>query len=136
MAGAGCFSHIQDQSGLVSILVQPLGIFFWGFSNGYGSKNRYHNGTLVSGNMEQNLRSPSCLILSHTQITYGGWFPVTTIWGVHHLEDVTFMNLAMALEPGSRITDGCARLFVKPNKCEPLSTAFMLEGLVVEWILR
>ena len=26
------------------------------------------NGTLVSGNMDQNLRNPSCLILSHTHI--------------------------------------------------------------------
>ena len=35
---------------------------------GCGSKNRYQNGTLVSGNMDQNLRKPSCLILSHTQV--------------------------------------------------------------------
>ena len=35
---------------------------------GCGSKNRYQNGTLVSGNMDQNLRSPSCLILSHTHM--------------------------------------------------------------------
>ena len=31
-------------------------------------KKRYQNGTLVSGNMDQNLRNPSCLILSHTRI--------------------------------------------------------------------
>ena len=36
---------------------------------------------LVSGNMDQNLRNPSCLILSHTQISkpllidMGGLFP-------------------------------------------------------------
>ena len=36
--------------------------------HGCGSKNRYQNETLVSGNMDQNLRNPSCLILSHTQI--------------------------------------------------------------------
>ena len=36
--------------------------------NGCGSKNRYQNGTLVSGNMDQNLRNPSCLILSHIQM--------------------------------------------------------------------
>ena len=35
---------------------------------GCGSKNRYQNGTLVSGNMDQNLRNPSCLILSHTHV--------------------------------------------------------------------
>ena len=33
-----------------------------------GSRNRYQNGTLVSGNMNQNLRNPSCLILSHTNV--------------------------------------------------------------------
>ena len=31
-------------------------------------KKRYQTGTLVSGNMDQNLRNPSCLILSHTHI--------------------------------------------------------------------
>ena len=36
--------------------------------NGCGSKNRYQNGTLVSGNMDQHLRNPCCLILSHTQM--------------------------------------------------------------------
>ena len=35
---------------------------------GCGSKNRYQNGTLVSRNMDQNLRNPSCLILSHTHV--------------------------------------------------------------------
>ena len=39
------------------------------FSFGCGSKNRYHNGTLVSGNMDQNLRNSSCLILSHNPFT-------------------------------------------------------------------
>ena len=34
---------------------------------GCGSKKRYQNGTLVSGNMDQNPRNPSCLILSHSQ---------------------------------------------------------------------
>ena len=38
--------------------------------NGCGSKNRYQNGSLVSGNMGQNLRNPSCLILSHTQMGF------------------------------------------------------------------
>ena len=32
---------------------------------GCGSKNRYQNGTLVSGNMDQTLSNPPCLILSH-----------------------------------------------------------------------
>ena len=31
-------------------------------------KTDTQNGTLVSGNMDQNLRNPSCLILSHTQM--------------------------------------------------------------------
>ena len=35
-----------------------------------GSKNQYQNGTLVSGNMDQNLRNPSCLILSHTHLNH------------------------------------------------------------------
>ena len=39
----------------------------WG-TCGRGSKNRYQNGTLVSGNMDQNLRNPSCFILSHTHV--------------------------------------------------------------------
>ena len=34
---------------------------------GCGSKNRYQNGTLVSGNMDQNLPNPFCLILSHRE---------------------------------------------------------------------
>ena len=32
---------------------------------GCGSKNRHQNGTLVSGNMDQNLRNHACLILSY-----------------------------------------------------------------------
>ena len=39
------------------------------YPDGCGSKNRYQNGTLVIGNMGQNLRNPSCLILSHTQVS-------------------------------------------------------------------
>ena len=35
---------------------------------GRGSKNRCQIGTLASGNMDQNLRNPPCLILSHTQL--------------------------------------------------------------------
>ena len=35
---------------------------------GCGSKNWYQNGTLVSGNMDQSLRNPSCFILSHTRL--------------------------------------------------------------------
>ena len=37
---------------------------------GCGSKIRYQNGTLVSGNMDQHLRNPSCLILSHTHMFF------------------------------------------------------------------
>ena len=33
---------------------------------GSGSKNRYQNGTRVSGDMDQNMRNPSCLPVSHT----------------------------------------------------------------------
>ena len=36
---------------------------------GCGSKNRYQTGTLASGNMHQNLRNPSSLILSHTHVS-------------------------------------------------------------------
>ena len=35
---------------------------------GCGSKNRYQDGTLVSGNMDQNLHNPSSLILSHAHM--------------------------------------------------------------------
>ena len=35
---------------------------------GWGSKTLSQTGTLVSGNMDQNLRNPSCLILSHTHV--------------------------------------------------------------------
>ena len=34
------------------------------------SKTEFQNGTLVSGNMDQNLRNPSCLILSHTHMAF------------------------------------------------------------------
>ena len=50
--------------------VQPLLKWLQLFkAYGCGSKNRNHNRTLVSGNMDQNLRNPSCLILSHTHIS-------------------------------------------------------------------
>ena len=38
-------------------------------SYGCGTKQRCQNGTLVSGNMDQNLRNPSGLILSHTHMS-------------------------------------------------------------------
>ena len=51
------------------VLIAPfLGWFKLEPTNGCGSKNRYQNGTLVSGNMDQNPHNPSCLILSHSQI--------------------------------------------------------------------
>ena len=37
-------------------------------SCGCGSKNRYQHGSLVSGNMDQNLRNPSCLIFCRTHV--------------------------------------------------------------------
>ena len=37
-------------------------------THGCGSRNRCQNGTLVSGNMDQNLRNPPCVILSHTHM--------------------------------------------------------------------
>ena len=43
---------------------------------GCGSKSRYQNGTLVSGNMDQNLCNLSCSILSHTQLAFD-WHQVT-----------------------------------------------------------
>ena len=53
----------------------PIHWFHFGvYTNGCGSKNRYQNGTLVSGNMDQNPRNPSCLFLSHSQMTSSGWF--------------------------------------------------------------
>ena len=45
-------------------------------SFGSGSKNRYQNGTLLSGNMDQNLRNPPCSILSHTHFTFPSPFPL------------------------------------------------------------
>ena len=41
----------------------PIGVEPW--PNGCGSKIGAPNGTLVSGNMDQNLRSPGGLILTH-----------------------------------------------------------------------
>ena len=46
---------------------------------GCGSKNRYQNGTLVSGNMDQNLRNSSCLIMSHTHIYHFGGEPAAPV---------------------------------------------------------
>ena len=58
----------------VSFLHAPCLSYFITFMSlinpvGCGSKNRYQNGTLVIGNVEQNLRNPSWLILSYTQFT-------------------------------------------------------------------
>ena len=39
-------------------------------THGCGSKIRYQNGTLSNGNMDQILRNPSCLILSHTHLSF------------------------------------------------------------------
>ena len=47
---------------------RPRSTYIYIYIHGCGSKNWYQNGTLVSGNMDQNLRNPSCLILSHTHI--------------------------------------------------------------------
>ena len=55
------FSHQIKQTTYIYIYVY---IYIYGC----GSKNRYQNGTLVSGNMDQNLRNPSCLILIHSHI--------------------------------------------------------------------
>ena len=41
---------------------------FLSYQSGYGSKHWYQNGTLVIGNMDQNLRSPSSLILTRSQV--------------------------------------------------------------------
>ena len=46
-----------------------------------GSKKRCQNGTLVSGNMDQNLRNPSCLILSHTQMAPDSVLPRNRLRG-------------------------------------------------------
>ena len=40
-------------------------------TNGCGSKIGAQNGTLVSGHMDQNLRSPGAVILTHIQIKHG-----------------------------------------------------------------
>ena len=37
-------------------------------THGSGSKNRYQNGTLLSGKMDQHLRNPSWLSLSHSHM--------------------------------------------------------------------
>ena len=49
-------------------------------SYGCGSKNRYPNGTLVGGHMDQNLRNPSCLILSHIHIASHLIGDVGVVW--------------------------------------------------------
>ena len=50
---------------------------------GCGSKNRYQNGTLDSGNTEQNLRKPACFISSHSpaQLPKGPGTKRLTLWG-------------------------------------------------------
>ena len=45
---------------------------------GCGSNNRCQHGSLVSGNMDQRLRNPSCLNLSHTHLA-SYWPPA--VWG-------------------------------------------------------
>ena len=67
----------------------------WPHSLGCGSKHRYHNGTLVSGNMDHNLRFASCLILSHshfwngrhdlvgTRYSLGSTVPVIVLYDFH-----------------------------------------------------
>ena len=54
--------------------------------HGCGSKNRYQNGILASGNMDQNLRNPFCLILSHTHTyTHIQTYMLSLGWLKHHL---------------------------------------------------
>ena len=61
-------AHTQNAPGVL-----PWPLRFGVFAKeplGCGSKKRYQNRTLVSGNMDQDLRSPSCLILSHTHFSF------------------------------------------------------------------
>ena len=48
--------------------------------HGCGSKTRCQHGTLVSKNMDQNLRNPSCLILSHTHMSVFPSLGDQTLW--------------------------------------------------------
>ena len=75
LGSRGFSEHPAGRLGQALTLRRVSRGFLW--TNGCGSKNRYQNGTLVSGNMDQNLRTPSCLILSHTQIPRD-WYMIRT----------------------------------------------------------
>ena len=93
-------------------------------SLGCGSKNRYQNGILVSGNMAQNLHNFSCLILSHTH------FISNPIWPM--LPSLSHRNRLWDLEPRPSIS---AR---RPGQCQlrrrqaTLLNAFIGKGVSSE----
>ena len=82
--------------------VRKVNMNSWSQS-GCGSNNRYQNGNLVSANMDQDLRNPACLILSHTRIV--------------GLEKVIRLPKGANIEPG---LPSCS----VPRKGNPSSVAF------------
>ena len=51
-------------------------------ADGYGSKNRYQNGTLVSANLDQNLRNPSSEPLNMWKLRFGSREPCGPEWSL------------------------------------------------------
>ena len=67
---SACLDIFLSHSRSLSLSFSSLSLCI--FRNGCGSKNRYHNGTLASGNMGTKTcgMNPCCLILSRTQLGY------------------------------------------------------------------
>ena len=77
LLGSEPFGKVTRLTRLATPQVAPLGAKKGARSDGspqvkwpWLKKPEFQNGTLVSGNMDQNLRNPSCLILSHTQVGF------------------------------------------------------------------
>ena len=89
-------------------------------------KKRYHNGTLVSGNMDQHLRNPSCIILSHTHVTEAK-YPVNLS---------CFLQVLGGFEPGRTLCcqGGCCMVLLSTT-CDGLLVVhdrpWVLEVLVL-----
>ena len=61
-AASGCPASTEARMGAPGLLVCR--------NVAVAQKTGTQNGTLASGNMDQNLRNPSCLILSHTHVPW------------------------------------------------------------------
>ena len=74
---ARCTTHFRTYFTGIGMFT---GGMIWILTHGHmavAQKTGTQNGTLVSGNMDQNLRNPSCLILSHAHIFRWKFMPTT-----------------------------------------------------------